>query len=189
MTAQIIDALTYDEAMELAYFGASVIHPQTLGPAVANDIPIIIRNTFSPQKSGSRISLNNDSVRSIKGVAAIDDMALINLEGAGMIGVPGTADRLFAALKDADVSVTLISQASSEHSICIAVPEALAQRAQAVISDAFAAELEGGQIQSVEVTEALSIIAVVGDNMAGHPGIAARLFGTLGRGGQSLLRS
>ena len=181
--AQIIKALSYDEAMELAYFGASVIHPQTLGPAVANDIPIRIRNTFSPQGSGSRISLDSKSKRSIKGVTAVDGMALVNLEGAGMIGVPGTADRLFAALRAADVSVTLISQASSEHSICIAVPEDLAERAQAVIRDAFATELEDGQIQNVEMTKSQSIIAVVGDNMAGHPGVAAKFFGTLGRAG------
>jgi aspartokinase/homoserine dehydrogenase 1 len=100
-----------------------------------------------------------------------------------MIGVPGTADRLFAALKDADVSVTLISQASSEHSICIAVPQDLAERAEFVISAAFAEELASGQIQSVDVTNGLSIIAVVGDGMAGIPGIAGRFFGTLGRAG------
>lgn len=181
--ALIINALTYNEAMELAYFGASVIHPQTLGPAVANNIPIHIRNTFFPEGAGSRISLDSKSKRSIKGVTAVDGMALVNLEGAGMIGVPGTADRLFAALRDADVSVTLISQASSEHSICIAVPEDLAERAQAVIRDAFAMELEDGQIQSVEVTKSQSIIAVVGDNMAGHPGVAARFFGSLGAAG------
>ena len=181
--AQIIDALTYEEAMELAYFGAKVIHPQTLGPAVANNIPVLIRNTFSPELAGSRISLEGDSSGGIKGVTAIERMALVNLEGAGMIGVPGTADRLFAALKDAGVSVALISQASSEHSICIAVPEELAGRAHAVISEAFADELEDGQIQSVDVTDAQSIVAVVGANMAGHPGIAARFFGTLGRAG------
>ena len=110
-------------------------------------------------------------------------MALVNLEGSGMIGVPGTADRLFAALKEAGVSVTLISQASSEHSICVAVPRQLAERAQTVIRDAFAEELESGQIQNVDVTDDQSIVAVVGDGMAGTPGIAARFFGTLGRAG------
>ena len=181
--AQVINALTYEEAMELAYFGASVIHPQTLGPAVDNNIPVLIRSTFSPELPGSRISLESDTHTGIKGVTAIERMALVNLEGAGMIGVPGTADRLFAALKDAGVSVALISQASSEHSICIAVPEELAKRASAVICDAFAAELEDGQIQRVDVTESQSIVAVVGANMAGHPGIAAKFFGTLGRAG------
>jgi aspartokinase/homoserine dehydrogenase 1 len=108
-------------------------------------------------------------------------MALVNLEGSGMIGVPGTADRLFAALKNAGVSVTLISQASSEHSICIAVPQNLAERAKQVASEAFADELASGQIQSVDVNDAQSIIALVGDGMAGTPGVAGRFFSTLGR--------
>jgi aspartokinase/homoserine dehydrogenase 1 len=181
--AQIIDQLSYDEAMELAYFGARVIHPQTLGPAVDKDIPVIIRNSFDPQHPGSRISTESRPDERIKGITAIGDMALVNLEGAGMIGVPGTADRLFAALKDAGVSVTLISQASSEHSICIAVPAELAQRAKEVIAAAFAAELASGQIQRVEATDAQSIVAVVGDGMAGTPGIAAKFFGNLGRAG------
>ena len=181
--AEVIGALSYNEAMELAYFGAKVIHPQTMGPAVQNGIPIRIRNTFQPEQGGSRISSRSEADAGIKGVTSVDDVAIVNLEGAGMIGVPGTADRLFAALKDAGVSVTLISQASSEHSICIAVPRQLATRAQQVIADAFAEELEAGQIQSVEVTDRQSIIAVVGDNMQGTPGVAARFFGTLGGAG------
>ena len=181
--AQIIDLLSYNEAMELAYFGAKVLHPQTLGPAVDNDIPIIIRNSFDPQHPGSRISADARPAERIKGITAVGGMALISLEGAGMIGVPGTADRLFAALRNADVSVTLISQASSEHSICIAVPADVVERAKKVIVEAFAAELASGQIQRVEATDAQSIIAVVGDGMAGTPGIAARFFGNLGRAG------
>ena len=181
--AQIIDLLSYNEAMELAYFGAKVLHPQTLGPAVDNDIPIIIRNSFDPQHPGSRISADARPAERIKGITAVGGMALINLEGAGMIGVPGTADRLFAALRNADVSVTLISQASSEHSICIAVPADVVEHAKKVIAEAFAAELASGQIQRVEATDAQSIIAVVGDGMAGTPGIAARFFGNLGRAG------
>ena len=181
--AQIISSLSYNEAMELAYFGAKVIHPQTMGPAVANNIPILIRNTFAPEHPGSRIGAVAEDGGTIKGITAIEGMALVNLEGAGMIGVPGTADRLFAALKAAGVSVTLISQASSEHSICIAVPQTLAARARQVVGDAFADELASGQIQSVDVTDGQSIIAVVGDGMAGTPGVAARFFGTLGRAG------
>jgi len=118
--AQVIDRLTYSEAMELAYFGAKVIHPQTLGPAVDNDIPVTIRNSRNSAHPGSRIEAASTPANNIKGITAIGGMALVNLEGAGMIGVPGTADRLFSSLKDAGVSVTLISQASSEHSICIA---------------------------------------------------------------------
>jgi aspartokinase/homoserine dehydrogenase 1 len=181
--AQIIELLSYNEAMELAYFGAKVIHPQTLGPAIDNDIPVIIRNSFDPQHPGSRISTDSRPDDRIKGITAVGGMALVNLEGAGMIGVPGTADRLFAALKAASVSVTLISQASSEHSICIAVPDEVAERAKEVIAEAFADELASGQIQRVEITGAQSIVAVVGDGMAGTPGIAAKFFGNLGRAG------
>jgi aspartokinase/homoserine dehydrogenase 1 len=179
--AQVIGQLTYNEAMELAYFGAKVIHPQTLGPVIDNDIPLIIRNTFNSSHPGSRVATTAESAHSIKGITAIGAMALVNLEGAGMIGVPGTADRMFSALKNAGVSVTLISQASSEHSICIAVPQSLADRAKRVISEAFVDELLSGQIQSVDVTDSQSIVAVVGDGMAGAPGIAARFFGSLAR--------
>jgi len=181
--ARVIEQLTYNEAMELAYFGAKVIHPQTLGPVVENDIPVIIRNSFKPQHPGSRIEAVPATADDIKGITAIGEMALVNLEGSGMIGVPGTADRLFAALKRAGVSVTLISQASSEHSICIAVPQDVAERAKQVVSEAFADELLSGQIQRVDVTDAQSIVAVVGDGMAGTPGVAGRFFGTLGRAG------
>jgi aspartokinase/homoserine dehydrogenase 1 len=181
--AQVIDELTYSEAMELAYFGAKVIHPQTLGPVIDADIPVVIRNSHNPAHPGSRIGAIAKLGDGIKGITAIGGMALLNLEGAGMIGVPGTADRLFASLKRAGVSVTLISQASSEHSICIAVPQDLAERARQVVIDAFAEELESGQIQSVDVTGEQSILAVVGDGMAGTPGIAARFFGSLGRAG------
>jgi aspartokinase/homoserine dehydrogenase 1 len=181
--AQVIDQLTYNEAMELAYFGAKVIHPQTLGPVIEKDIPVWIRNSHNPAHPGSQIAASAAHIDNIKGITAIGGMALVNLEGAGMIGVPGTADRLFGALKDAGVSVTLISQASSEHSICIAVPSVVSTRAAQVIRDAFADELDSGQIQRVDVTDDQSIVAVVGDGMAGTPGIAARFFGTLGRAG------
>ncbi len=181
--ARVIDRLTYNEAMELAYFGAKVIHPQTLGPVVERGIPVTIRNSHNPHHPGSRISTDSAREDGIKGITAIGGMALVNVEGSGMIGVPGTADRLFAALKEAGVSVTLISQASSEHSICIAVRDDVADRAREVIAKAFAEELETGQLQSVDTSPAQSIVAVVGDGMEGTPGIAARFFGTLGRAG------
>ncbi|WP_405244077.1 bifunctional aspartate kinase/homoserine dehydrogenase I [Lentisalinibacter salinarum] len=181
--AKVIDTLSYNEAMELAYFGAKVIHPQTMGPAVANSIPILIRNTFAPDHPGTRVVATSGGEDKIKGITAIDGVALVNVEGAGMIGVPGTADRIFGALREADVSVILISQASSEHSICFAVPELLADTAREVVSDAFAEELESGQIQRVEVTPSCSILAVVGDGMSGTPGVAGRFLNTLGRAG------
>ncbi len=181
--ARVIERMTYSEAMELAYFGAKVIHPQTLGPVIRKGIPVVIRNSRNPSHPGTRISSERGVDDNIKGITAIGGMALVSVEGAGMIGVPGTAERLFESLRAAGVSVTLISQASSEHSICIAVPAALAERARELISRAFADELESGQIQSVDVTQAQSIVAVVGDGMAGTPGVAARFFGTLGRAG------
>src|SRR5579862_1131351 len=124
--AKVIDALSYNEAMELAYFGAKVLHPQTMAPAVGRGIPIWIRNTFAPEKAGTLISKATSATLPVKGITSIDDVALINLEGAGMIGVPGTAYRLFGALREEGISVILISQGSSEHSICCAIPQAQA---------------------------------------------------------------
>jgi aspartokinase/homoserine dehydrogenase 1 len=178
--AQVIDQLSYNEAMELAYFGAKVIHPQTMEPAVARDIPIYIRNTFAPEKHGTLICAKPVSALKVKGITTIDPVALVNLEGAGMIGVPGTAHRLFGALRDAGISVILISQGSSEHSICFAIPEAQAVRAEAAVRKAFDAELRDGQIQQVDVGLNLSILAVVGDGMAGAHGVAAKVFNSLG---------
>ena len=178
--AQVIDQLSYNEAMELAYFGAKVIHPQTMAPAVARDIPIFIRNTFAPQKRGTLICANPVSALIVKGITSIDPVALVNLEGAGMIGVPGTAHRLFGVLRDSGISVILISQGSSEHSICFAIPEAQAVCAEEAVRRAFDAELRGGQIQHVEVALGMSILAVVGDGMAGSHGVAAKVFNSLG---------
>jgi bifunctional aspartokinase / homoserine dehydrogenase 1 len=178
--AQVIDQLSYNEAMELAYFGAKVIHPQTMEPAVKRDIPIYIRNTFAPQKRGTLICANPVSALKVKGITTIDSVALVNLEGAGMIGVPGTAHRLFGALRDSGISVILISQGSSEHSICFAIPEAQAVRAEEAVRRAFDAELHDGQIQHVEIALGMSILAVVGDGMAGTHGVAAKVFNSLG---------
>jgi aspartokinase/homoserine dehydrogenase 1 len=178
--AKVIDSLSYNEAMELAYFGAKVIHPQTMAPAVRKGIPIYIRNSFAPEKPGTLICEKPQSSLAVKGITTIDRVALVNLEGAGMIGVPGTAHRLFGALRDHGISVILISQGSSEHSICFAIPEAEAVRAERVVRQAFEHELRGGQIQRVEVEPGCSILAVVGDGMAGAHGVAAKVFGALG---------
>ena len=178
--AQVISALSYNEAMELAYFGAKVIHPQTMAPAIGRDIPIWIRNTFAPEKPGTLICAQPRSDQPVKGITSIEHVALINLEGAGMIGVPGTAHRLFGALREEDISVILISQGSSEHSICCAIPASQAARATAVLERAFARELSQGQVQSVDVTGELAILAVVGDGMAGTPGVAGKVFSALG---------
>jgi aspartokinase/homoserine dehydrogenase 1 len=178
--ATVIDSLSYNEAMELAYFGAKVIHPQTMAPAVGGAIPIWIRNTFAPEKPGTLICAQPTSTLPVKGIASIERVALINLEGAGMIGVPGTAYRLFGALREEGISVILISQGSSEHSICCAIPREQAERARGLLQTAFARELAEGQIQDVDVTGELAILAVVGDGMAGMPGVAGKVFGALG---------
>ncbi len=178
--ATVIDSLSYNEAMELAYFGAKVIHPQTMAPAVGRDIPIWIRNTFAPQKKGTLICAKPESALPVKGITTIENVALINLEGAGMIGVPGTAHRLFGALREEGVNVILISQGSSEHSICCAIPQDQANRAASVVREAFARELKEGQIQNVDVDPDLAILAIVGDGMAGTPGVSAKVFNALG---------
>lgn len=181
--ATIIKALSYNEAMELAYFGAKVLHPQTMSPAVERSIPIWIRNTFNIDAPGSLISPHSDPSQPIKGITVVDHMALLNVEGAGMIGVPGTADRVFGALRAGKISVILISQASSEHSICVGIPGRLALKAQLLVQQVFASELKEGLIQSVTVQNPCSVIAVVGEGMAGMPGIAGRFLGTLGSAG------
>src|SRR5215469_4517406 len=178
--ATVIDSLSYNEAMELAYFGAKVIHPQTIAPAVKDRIPIWIRNTFAPAKAGTLICAQPVSTLPVKGITSIERVALVNLEGTGMIGVPGTAHRLFGALREEGISVILISQGSSEHSICCAIPYEQGERAAALVRQAFERELKEGQIQSVEVDPNLAILAIVGDGMAGTPGVAAKVFNSLG---------
>ena len=182
-----LSALSYDEACELAYFGAKVVHPQTMAPAIERGLPIIIRNTFNPDHPGTRITAGHDVTGPVKGLTLSPDLAVLNLEGTGLIGVPGTAERVFASLRDARVSVVMISQGSSEHSICCVVRSAEAQRAQAALLNAFAHELNIGQIQRVQLTEGVSVLAAVGDGMAGQPGVAARLFEALGRARVNIL--
>src|SRR6187402_3085592 len=139
--AQVIDQLSYNEAMELAYFGAKVIHPQTMAPAINQSIPIYIRNTFAPTNPCSLICAQPTSALTGKGITSIENIALVNSEGACMIGVPGTAHRLFGALREEGISVILISQGSSEHSICCAIPQSEAVRAEQVVRAAFTREL------------------------------------------------
>ncbi|HSX64507.1 MAG TPA: bifunctional aspartate kinase/homoserine dehydrogenase I [Pseudoxanthomonas sp.] len=182
-----LSALSYDEACELAYFGAKVVHPQTMAPAIERGLPIIIRNTFHPEHPGTRITANRDAAGPVKGLTLSPDLAVLNLEGTGLIGVPGTAERVFAALRNARVSVVMISQGSSEHSICCVVRSVESQRARTALLTAFAHELTIGQVQRVQLTEGVSVLAAVGDGMAGQPGVAARLFESLGRARVNIL--
>ena len=174
--AKIIEQMSYDEAMELAYFGAKVIHPKTMSPLMAKGIPIYIRNTFNPDSDGTEILLESSKQKSVKGITTIDDLSLINLEGAGMIGVPGTAKRLFSCLSDADISVVLITQASSEHSICFAINDKDSERIESVVRNEFLVDFENGNLQKLQIQNHCSIIAVVGSGMSGTKGIAAKFF-------------
>ncbi len=187
--ARCLNELSYQEAIELAYFGAKVIHPHTMGPAIALQIPIWIKNTFHPEVPGTVIHQPNPESRSdliARGFTTIDRVALLNLEGTGMIGVPGVAERLFGALRDAAVNVILISQASSEHSICVAVTEDNAELGRSVLEKEFESELHHGQIQSVHVTSPCSIVAMVGDRMVEKQGVSARFFTALSHAGVSV---
>ncbi|MBI4822002.1 MAG: bifunctional aspartate kinase/homoserine dehydrogenase I [Deltaproteobacteria bacterium] len=181
--AVVLDELSYDEATELAYFGAKVVHPSTMAPAIRGGIPIWIRNTFNPTHPGTKIhqhAWQSSDGPAVKGFATIDDIALINVEGSGMMGVPGVAYRLFGALREAGLSVVMISQASSEHSICFALPESQSVRAKETVERAFFAELETGRIERVDVIEGCSVLAAVGDGMVERRGVAGRFFSALG---------
>ena len=181
--AQLLDHLSYREAFELAYFGARVIHPQALSPALEADIPVFVRNTFKPDCAGTRIDSTGHPEPPVKGISGVRDMALVTIEGAGMIGVPGTAERVFSALNRADVSVTMISQGSSEHSICLVVPGNEAERTCKLLEEAFEREMRHGLVQRIFSLPDIRVLAIVGEGMAGTPGVAARLFAALARAG------
>ncbi len=182
--AKIIHNISYQEAMELSHFGAKVIYPRTIQPAMDNGIPIHIKNTFAPEDEGTKIQqvpyLNGNSIR---GISSISKLALLSLEGSGMVGIPGFSKRLFEALANEKINVILITQSSSEYSICVALEEEFADRAKEVIDEAFAYEIETGKLQSLVVEKSHAIVALVGDNMKNHPGISGKMFGALGKNG------
>ena len=179
--AFVLPSVSYEEAMEMSYFGAKVIHPQTLEPAIKKNIPVLIKNTFAPENPGTIISSEaGDFEHPVKGIASFDGMSLINTQGTGMVGVPGIASRLFGALANCNISVIMISQGSSEHSICFVVKTDEAQSACEAIKQEFEAEIVAGKIDEIEQTDNLTIIAAVGENMHGTPGVAGKLFGALG---------
>lgn len=187
--AHVLEALTYREAMELAHFGARVVHPATMLPAVDRSIPIRIRNTFRPAAPGTRIDALGGSVRMVKGISSVESVALLNLEGAGLREVPGTASRVFAALREAGVEALMVSQGSSQNSLCMAVPAAAAPAAREAVDAAFFAERHHGQVAALEVDAGCCLIAVVGDGMAGHPGVPAGSSARSPRRGSTSARS
>ncbi len=184
--AEVLAELSYQEVTELAYFGAKVVHPATMEPAVRKNIPIWIRNTFRSDFPGTKIHGAAKGSRPVKGISTMDDVALLSLEGLGMRGVPGIAERLFSSLRSAEISVILISQASSEQSICFAVKSSESHRAKGVIERDFASELHRGVVERVDVVSECSIVAAVGDGMAEQPGLAGRFFSALGQAGVSV---
>ncbi|MEX0916449.1 MAG: aspartate kinase, partial [Wenzhouxiangellaceae bacterium] len=179
--AEVVQRLSYREAFELAYFGASVLHPQTLAPLLQRAIPVRIRSTRKPDLPGTLIDRSGSDTPPVKGVSCVGRLALINIEGAGMLGVPGTAERVFETLHRAEISVTMISQGSSEHSICCVLPRDDAERARELLNLRFMHEIESAQLQRISVLDDIEVLAIVGDGMAGSPGVAGRLFSALGR--------
>ena len=187
-TAFVIPELGVEEAMELSYFGAEVIHPYTMIPAVEHRIPIRIRNTLNPSAPGTVIDRNaKPHGHPITGIASIENVALINIQGGGMIGVPGIAARVFKALAEADVNVIMISQASSEHSICLVCRATETETAVEHLSRELANELKSKSIDSFDVKNDLEIISIIGENMRGRPGISGLLFDSLGKAGINVL--
>ncbi len=180
-SAFVLPEVTYEEAMELSYFGAKVLHSAAIAPAVAKGIPLLIKNTFNPSAPGTLISKSaGDQGHLAKGISSVGNLTLLTLRGLNMVGVPGIAERLFRALASNKVNVILISQASSEHTICFAVSDADAARAVNAVNQEFRFELQH-RLTALDEKGDQTIIAVVGDGMKGRPGVAGKFFGALGR--------
>ena len=176
-----IKQMSYEEAMELSHFGAKVIYPPTIHPVLRKEIPIHIKNTLAPNDCGTLITKkSNGKKQPVKGITHIENVALITLEGSGMVGVPGFSKRLFETLSSEKINVKLITQASSEHSICIGIDESNAKKAKTAIDATFEFEILRKKIKPLLVERQLSIIAIVGDTMKNHQGISGKMFSTLG---------
>ncbi len=181
---KIIPQISYQEAMELSHFGAKVIYPPTIQPVSSKGIPTWIKNTFSPEDLGTVIQKESTfNGNSIRGISSINSISLLSLEGSGMVGIPGFSKRLFEALAAKKINVILITQSSSEHSICVGIDAVNADDAKRTIDEAFAYEIETKKVDPIIVEKELAIIALVGDNMKSHPGISGKMFGNLGRNG------
>ncbi len=176
-----INNISYQEAMELSHFGAKVLYPPTIQPVLEKEIPICIKNTFDAQDDGTLITKISSNANPIKGISHIENMALITLEGSGMVGIPGISQRLFGALAQEKISVSLITQASSEHSICFAISNNDAKKAKKIIDSEFKYEINQNKIDPLIVEKNNAIIAVVGDSMKSHQGISGKMFSTLGK--------
>ncbi|MEA5138994.1 bifunctional aspartate kinase/homoserine dehydrogenase I [Arcicella rigui] len=183
-----IPTITYAEAMELTHFGAKVIYPPSLQPAFAKNIPIRVLNTFNTDFIGTVVNRTAEpSEYIITGISSIDNLALVNLQGSGMIGVAGVSAKLFTVLAKHKISVILISQASSEHSICFAIEPSASASVKALLEEEFKAEIAEGDVEGIEIQENLSVIAVVGEGMRRHTGVSGKLFSVLGKNGINIV--
>ncbi len=178
-----IQKLSYQEAVELSHFGAKVLYPPTVQPVLDKEIPIVIKNTLAPEDSGTAITKHTSKTNNsaVKGISNISDIALLTLQGNGMVGIPGFSRRLFETLSQEKINVILITQASSEHSICIGIAEKDAEAAKVAIDVTFENEISLHKIDPIIVEDHLAIIAVVGDNMKNHQGISGKMFSALGK--------
>ncbi len=185
--AKIIPDISYQEAMELSHFGAKVIYPPTIQPVMKKSIPVWIKNTFAPSDYGTLIEKNvQKNGSSVRGISSMNKIALLSLEGSGMVGIPGISKRLFEAMANETINIILITQSSSEYSICVAVDEENSVKAKQVVDKAFAYEIETGKIDPLTIEHGQSILAIVGDNMKSHPGIAGKMFNVLGKNGVNI---
>ncbi|HYF69719.1 MAG TPA: bifunctional aspartate kinase/homoserine dehydrogenase I [Ohtaekwangia sp.] len=182
-----VPQMSYEEAMELSHFGAKVIFPATMQPAMVNHIPIWIKNTFNPTFKGTVIHAKSTNGKMIKGISSMNGVSLLNMQGSGLLGVVGASMRLFATLARERISVILISQASSEHSICFAVENQFAIQAKTAVEKEFQNELRNEEIDSIQVEQDLAIVAVVGDGMKHSPGTSGRMFSALGKNGVNVV--
>ncbi|WP_237275398.1 bifunctional aspartate kinase/homoserine dehydrogenase I [Tenacibaculum ovolyticum] len=176
-----IPEISYQEAMELSHFGAKVIYPPTIQPVLEREIPIVIKNTFEPENTGTLITKEAKSLNLVKGISHIENITLLTLEGSGMVGVSGVSKRLFETLSNKDINIVLITQASSEHSICVGIYDEDAEKATKAINDAFEIEIERKKVKPVIVEQGLAILALVGDNMKNHQGLSGQMFSALGK--------
>ena len=182
--AKTIEHISYQEAMELSHFGAKIIYPPTILPVLQSGIPVRIKNTFEQTTVGTLIeNVAAPSSDFIRGISSINSIALLSLEGNGMVGIPGFSKRLFETLATAQINVILITQSSSEHSICVGIKEMDTAAAKSLIDATFATEILNGYLDPLAVETGLSVVAVVGENMKSHPGVSGKMFGTLGRNG------
>jgi len=178
-----IETLSYEEALELSYFGAAVLYPPAVLPAIRGNIPVQIKNTYNPDHPGSAIQEQSDDPEIVKGISSIEHISIISISGSGMVGVVGTASRAFTALSATQINVVFISQASSEHSICIGIASALQERAVHALHKEFRQELQDKRIDTIAGEAGYSIVAVVGQKMLNTPGISGKMFEALGFNG------